>query len=245
MIAHDYLAKARAVLDHLEATQLPQVEAAAQLVVQAMRSGGVVYSSEVGHGIQWDYINRAGGLVAVQPYDFAIRHTAARPACSGPDPAAVPDADLLDVRHAVLHGPIRAGDVLLIASVSGKNRRPVEMALACRAKGVHTIGFTSLTYTAKVDSLHPSGKRLSEACDVVIDNGAPYGDAGLQIPGYAIPLVPMSGIGMVAAGWLIWSRVMELMAATGEPASVLLSQNRDGGPEHNDAARARYHQKGY
>ncbi len=107
------------------------------------------------------------------------------------------------------------------------------------------IGFTSMAYTQKVVSLHPSGKRLFEVVDVAVDCGAPYGDAGVSIPGYDVDLIPLSGLGMLAAGWMIWGTVMEKMAAAGTPASVYVSHNRDGGPEFNEKQRSRYHSRGY
>jgi len=244
MIGHTYLNAAREILDHLENTQLDAVEAAADLVVHAMQNGGAIYCSEIGHGIQSDFIYRAGGLVAVKHFDYRISVTSPQPKSRAGLPPIEPDTELANVRHAVRVSNLRPGDVMLVASVSGRNLRPVELALACRERGVKTIGFTAMTYTAEVESLHPSGKRLADAVDVVIDNGAPYGDAGIQVPGYDIPLVPMSGIGMVASGWLIWSRVMEKMAAAGTPASVLLSHNRTGGPEHNTAACTAYDTQG-
>jgi uncharacterized phosphosugar-binding protein len=121
----------------------------------------------------------------------------------------------------------------------------VELALSCREIGVKVIGFTSLTYTAGVESLHPSGKRLFEAADVVVDNGAPYGDAGVDVPGYDVALVPLSGLGMLVSGWLIWEQVLTRMAARGTPASVLISHNGEGGPEYNKTSRAVYSERGY
>jgi uncharacterized phosphosugar-binding protein len=241
-----YLRAARQVLEHLEQTQLSNVEAAADLVIQALNHGGTVNCSEVGHGIQWDFMNRAGGLFAVQPFSFSISVNNPVPECRKAKP--LPEAgerDLEQIRFAVRQAGLRAGDVMIVSSVSGRNRGPVELALACREQGVRTIGLTSLAYTAKVKSLHPSGKRLFEVCDVVIDNGAPYGDAAVQVPGIEHKAVPVSGLGMLVSGWMIWSRVMEKMAAAGNAPSVYISHNREGGPAFNEAMKAQYQKRGY
>ena len=105
----DYLTAVRRVLAHLEQTQLPAVERAADLVVETLRRRGTIYCAEIGHGNQGDFINRAGGLAAVKAYA----------------------------------GECRAGDVVLIGSVSGRNIRPVDVALACREKGAATIAATT------------------------------------------------------------------------------------------------------
>lgn len=246
MIQHTYLAAARQQLAYLEQTQIPKIDAAAELVAQSLRQGGAIYCSEIGHGIQWDFINRAGGLLAVQEFRLHVSVNCPEPKvrASQPDAPGL-DVELENIRHAVKVSRLRAGDVLIVASVSGKNRGPIELALAAQAKGVKVIGFTALAYTAMVKSLHPSGKRLAEVVDIALDNGAPYGDAGLDVPGYDIKLVPQSGLGMVALGWMLWAGVMEKMAAAGTPASVFLSHNRDGGPEFNEKAKEQYHKKGY
>jgi len=241
-----YLQAARQILNHLEKTQAANLGAAADLIVNALRNGGTVNCSEIGHGIQWDFINRAGGLLAVQAFSYNLTINNPIPECRRKQPAGKPDdRDLEPVRYAVNHSNLRPGDVMLLASVSGRNRQPVELALACRDRGVRTIGFTAMAYTQKVTSAHPSGKRLFEVVDVAVDNGAPYGDAGVEVPGYEVKLIPLSGLGMIAAGWMIWEQVMTKMAAAGTPASVFISQNREDGPAYNDKMKAQYQQRGF
>jgi uncharacterized phosphosugar-binding protein len=244
MVFETYPERVRALLDQLQSTQTEAIDAAADLVVAAMQGGGTINVSEVGHGIHWDFINRAGGLVAVNHFSYTMRVNNPLPKCRADDQAD-PDAELQTIRRAVAASSLRAGDVMLVASVSGRNRGPIELALACREIGVKVIGFTALTYTAEVVSLHPSGMRLFEAVDVVVDNCAPYGDAAVDVEGYDCKLIPVSGVGMAMAGWLLWGRVMEKMAAAGDQASILISHNSKGGPEQNEGARERWHRKGY
>lgn len=113
------------------------------------------------------------------------------------------DREIESVRFALRAGNLRPGDLVAVGSVSGRNVRPVEIAIACRELGIKTIGFTSLAYTAKVTSAHPSGKKLADVVDVVIDNGAPFGDAAVSIAGYDFDLMPVSGVSMTVGGWLI------------------------------------------
>ncbi len=106
-------------------------------------------------------------------------------------------------RLALRAGNLRRGDVVAVGSVSERSVRPVAIALECRELGIHTIGFTSIAYTACIDSDHPSGKKLADVVDVVVDNGAPYGDAAVEIEGNDFPLMPVSGASMVVGGWVI------------------------------------------
>ena len=75
------------------------------------------------------------------------------------------------------------GDVLILASTSGRNAVVIDMAIAARKKGIKVIGITALSYSGEVSSRHPSGKKLMDLCDVLIDNGAPCGDAVVEIHG--------------------------------------------------------------
>ncbi len=241
-----YLNRVREILDHLETTQLDAVGTAAGFVVDALRHDGAVYCWRLGHGIEGDSIHRAGGLVAVKTFSYRMQVNAEVPACQREErQQGKDDADLKRVRFAVESGPLRAGDVILISSVSGKNREPIELALACRDAGIKVITLSSLSYTAEVTSLHPSGKKLFEAGDINIDIGAPYGDAAVTVPGLDIEVMPVSGVAMAVSAWMLWGRVMEVMGAAGEPPSVLMSVNRDGGPEYNEQSKKRFAAKGF
>ena len=237
-----YLAAVRHILDHLEQTQLPALERAADLVVHALTNKGAVFCAEIGHGIQGDFINRAGGLAALQ--SFACKLDLQERTAKALD-RKNPNRDLETMRFAVQTSTLRAGDVLVLGSVSGKNRGPIELALACREKKVRTIGITSFTYTAAVESLHPSGQKLKDVVDVALDNGAPYGDAAVEIPGYDFKVLPVSGVSAAVIGHMIWGRVMEKLAAAGHPATAFQSINRENGPEFYKTMVEQFEGQGY
>lgn len=209
----DYLNAVRTLLTHLEQTQLPAIDRAADLVCAAMTSKGRAFCAEIGHGIQGDFINRAGGLAAVK----ALKDSSA----------------------------LQPHDVLILGSVSGRNIAPIDLALAARQRGAKVIGLTSRAYTAQVASLHPSGQKLADVVDVVIDNGAPYGDATVAIPGLEPKALPVSGVACAVIGHLLWGRVMEKMAAAGQPPTVFQSINRAGGEAAYQQALTQFAQRGY
>jgi uncharacterized phosphosugar-binding protein len=241
-----YIEAVRRVLDHLEGTQAEPTSQAADLVIRALRGGGAVFCSEVGHGIQGDFLNRAGGLAALQALSFGMSVTDPVAACLSDRPRPGPvQRDIELVRLAVGTGNLRRGDVVVIGSVSGRNLRPVELALSCGDAGIATIGLTSMAYTANVVSLHPSGKRLCDAVDVVVDIGAPYGDAAVDIAGMEVTVLPVSGVGFAVAGWMIWEQVISRMASEGDPPTVFMSVNREGGQAYYEEARRRYNERGY
>lgn len=236
----------RKVVAHLENTQAEAIERAAQLVVGSLTADGAVFCSDIGHGIQGDFLNRAGGLAALQPLTFGLSVTDPVARCRAERPRPEPvNREIETVRVALRTGNLRAGDVVVAGSVSGRNVRPVELALVCRDLGIRTIGLTSLTYTARVEPLHPSGLRLCDVADVVVDIGAPYGDAAVDLPGLDVTVMPVSGIGFAVAGWMIWERVMTMMVDAGKPPTVFMSVNREGGQRYYERARERFNELGY
>lgn len=246
MVAIQYLDAVRGILNHLQDSQLGAVEAAADLVIHALNNRGAVFCHGIGHGNEGDFLNRAGGLAAPHLFSFGFNLNDQVADCLKDRPRPEPfDRELETVRFAVKAGNLRAGDVLVLGSVSGKNRAPIELALSARAMGVKVIAITSLKYTAKVKSLHPSGKKLCEAADVVIDNGAPYGDAAVKVPGYADDMLPVSGVAATVAGWMVWGRVMEKMAAAGTPPSTFISINREDGKAYYDRSQAEFNRRGF
>ena len=246
MVPIRYLDAVRTILNHLQETQLTSVESAADLIIQALKNKGAVFCHGIGHGSEGDFLNRAGGLAAPHLFSFGFNVNDAVANCLKDRPRTEPfDRDLETVRFAVKASNLRAGDVLMLGSVSGKNRGPIELALAARAMGVKVIGITAMKYTVKVKSLHPSGKKLCDSSDLVIDNGAPYGDAAVDVPGYKDKMMPVSGVAAIVAGWMVWGRVMEKMAEAGMPPSTFISINRDDGQEYYDRSQAEFNRRGY
>ncbi|MDR3688664.1 MAG: sugar isomerase domain-containing protein [Fimbriimonas sp.] len=241
-----YIQAVRNLLTHLETTQTDAIDRAASLIADSLTRGGIVFCYEIGHANQHDFLNRAGGLAAVQPFTFSMSITDPTPECHKDRPGGrALERDLETARLAVRTSSMRAGDVLILGSVSGKNRVPIEIALTCREIGVKVIAITSLVYTAQVESLHPSGQKLCDVGDVVIDNGAPYGDASCEFTGLEVAALPVSGVGAIVAGWMVWEAVIEKMIGMGKPPTVYQSFNRAGGPEFYKKMKDQYEQRGY
>jgi uncharacterized phosphosugar-binding protein len=115
----------------------------------------------------------------------------------------------------------------------------VEFATLVKERGHALVAVTSLAHSARVDSRHPSGRKLSDLADVVLDNGAPYGDATLPLPGGGA----VGAISSITAALLAQQVVVEVvrrLVEVGEAPPVYLSANIPGGDEHNHALEARY-----
>ncbi len=246
MLAHDYAEAVREVTRRIEETQMGAIGAAAQAIADALTSGGALWVHNIGHGGEQELTHRAGGLLATRIFSFTCNVSSPIADClrGRPRPETVEPA-LERIRLALRTSELRAGDVLMLASVSGRTSGTVELARAASEMGVTVIGLTSLEYTAQIESDHPSGEKLCDAADIVIDNCAPFGDACLEAEAYEHRVLPISGVAMTTIAWMICADVIDRMTALGTPPHVYMSVNRPGGREYNAQAEREYNEQGY
>jgi len=69
------------------------------------------------------------------------------------------------------------------------------MAEGAKQRGLAVIGLLSKAHCEQAKPAHPSGKKLIDVADVVLDNGAPVGDSLLAIDGCRHKTGPFSTIG--------------------------------------------------
>src|SRR5438034_6536037 len=72
-------------------------------------------------------------------------------------------------------------DVLIVISTSGIREVIIEMAEGARRRGLRVIGVVSRAHCDQARPAHPSGKKLTDVVDVILDNGAPVGDTLLTL----------------------------------------------------------------
>lgn len=135
---------------------------------------------------------------------------------------------------------VQKGDLLIIHSVSGRNHVPVEMATEAKKMGINTVCVTNLDYSRNVTSRHPSGKRLFEVCDIVIDNCGEVGDAAISLQGLPEKIGPTStavGVSLINA---IIIEAVENLIECGIVPPVFMSANLDGGDAHNERIFSEY-----
>src|SRR3979411_1251928 len=74
-------------------------------------------------------------------------------------------------------------DVLIVISTSGIREVIIEMAEGAKRRRLSVIALVSKAHSEQAKPAHPSGKKLLDIADVVLDNGAPIGDSLLEIKG--------------------------------------------------------------
>jgi uncharacterized phosphosugar-binding protein len=178
--AEEYLEKALEIAHRAAETQVGPIRVAAELVVEALIAGRVfwVFGTGHSHALAEELYGRAGGLADVRAVlePGLMLHEGLQKSSLLERLPGLADV-LLQINE------IAAGDVVLIASNSGRNAVPVEFALGARERGAQVIALTSMAHSTSTTSRAPGGQRLFETADVVIDNCGTPGDALIQVPG--------------------------------------------------------------
>jgi uncharacterized phosphosugar-binding protein len=86
-------------------------------------------------------------------------------------------------------------DVMIVISTSGIREVIIEMAEGAKKRGLRVIGVVSRAHCVQAKPAHPSGKKLINVADVILDNGAPVGDSLLTLEGSQSNTGPFSTLG--------------------------------------------------
>ncbi len=211
------------------------LDPAIDLLVSAVRRGGVIQAFGTGHSqaFAMEVAGRAGGLIPT--HAIVLRGTRDVSALQGG--TLERDESVADELYGLYS--FDPADVFVIASNSGVNGSIVGLALRAKAEGHPVVAVTSLEHTNAVEPKHSSGRRLSEIADLVIDNRAPYGDATIEL-GDGLAAGAVSSITAAYIAQLLTLGTAQRLRDAGEVPPLYRSANIPGGDTHNDALKARY-----
>lgn len=220
-----YFKKIEALLKKVHDTQNSVVRQAARRIAESLAHDGVLHVFGSGHSamIGKEITHRAGGLVPINLIPDPSEGIAERVEGYG---------KVLLEAYERKYG-LKADEVIIVVSTSGRNPVPIEVALEAKSRGLYTIAITSVDYSRQLPSRHSSGKRLFEVVDLVMDNCVPPGDAILEIEG----LGQRAGASSTLAGVLLINmlvlRVIEELLKQGQTPPILKSQNLEGADDFN------------
>jgi uncharacterized phosphosugar-binding protein len=230
-LPENYYIRANELLARAWTANAPLIAQLAPVIGASVARGGVIHTFGSGHSelISREIIGRAGGLVCVtgiiDPTGGFIENL------PGYGTKLV---ERYDRQHQLL-----AGETLIVISNSGKNGSPVDVALYGKQKGLTVVALTCLAMSRATPSQHPSGKRLFEVADHVLDNGGVVGDAIVDT-GDGVMAGPTSTfIGCSVLNWLTLA-VIDWLKAGGHALPILRSQNLPGAIEHNRSLGRKY-----
>jgi uncharacterized phosphosugar-binding protein len=112
-------------------------------------------------------------------------------------------------------------DSALVISSSGCNIVPIEMAEQFQKRKIRVVAIISKAHGQATDSKRPDGKKLQDFADLVLDTGAPVGDAMVRVPGLDTPVAPGSTVGGCMLINCIKAEVAARLTAAGRPPKVL------------------------
>jgi uncharacterized phosphosugar-binding protein len=237
MLNDAYLREVQRMLAEVAATQGGPISQAADLIAASIADGGVVHLFGCGHSqmLTEEVFYRAGGLACVNPIlDAGL-------ALSG---GAAKSSQLERMEGyglvALCQQDLRAGEVMVVISTSGRNPVPVDVALEARRRGLKVVALTSVAYSRAAKSRHSSGQVLCDVADVVIDTCGVPGDAVLDLPGVAVKFSPVSTVIGAAVLNAVMARVVELLVERGVEPPIFLSGNLDGADARNIALVEKY-----
>ncbi len=112
-------------------------------------------------------------------------------------------------------------DTALIISSSGCNVVPIEMAEEFQRRGIKVVALVSQLHLDASTTRHAGGKKLTDFADLILDTGAPVGDAMVRVPGLDTPVAPGSTVGGCLLINALKAETAALLTAAGQPPKVL------------------------
>lgn len=112
-------------------------------------------------------------------------------------------------------------DTALVVSSSGCNVVPIEMAEQFKRRGVRVVAIVSKRHSEASRSQRADGRKLTDFADLILDTGAPIGDAMVQVPGLDTPVAPGSTVGGCLLVNSIKAEVANRLTQAGQPPRVL------------------------
>jgi uncharacterized phosphosugar-binding protein len=221
--AQSYFEKSRELANIVE-RQLPQIQIAADWFARSILAGRMVHIFGSGHSriMVEEMWPRYGSFPGFNPivelslsfHNLVVGANGQRQAMFLENASGLAERIL---RNFALHPE----DSAFVISSSGCNLVPIEMAEGFQKSGLKVVVIISRKHSEASSSKHPAGKKLQDFADLVLDTGAPVGDAMVMIPGLDTPVSPGSTIGGCLLVNAIKAEVAARLVAAGHPPKVL------------------------
>ena len=219
----NYLSKCREILDTVSA-QEEQIRVAAEWFAGTILAGRMVHVFGSGHSRimveeMWPRYGSFAGFNPIVELSLTFHNLVV--GANGQRQAM-----FLENTHGLAERILRnfhvtSEDSALIISSSGCNIVPIEMAELLQRKNVRVVALLTREHSARSKSKRSDGKKLSDFADLILDTGAPVGDAMVSIDGLDTPVAPGSTVGGALLVNSIKAEVARLLTSAGKPPKVL------------------------
>ena len=221
--SESYLQHSRGLVDAVEA-QLPAVRQAADWFAQTILAGRMVHVFASGHSRimveeMWPRYGSFPGFNPIVELSLTFHNPVVGP--NGQRQAMFLE-NVSGLAERILRNfDLSPQDSALVISSSGCNVVSIEMAEGFQRRGLRVAAIISRRHSEASRSNDPRGKKLQDFADVVLDTGAPPGDAMVKIDGLETPVSPGSTIGGCLLVNAIKAEVADRLTRAGHPPTVL------------------------
>ncbi|HXG46068.1 MAG TPA: SIS domain-containing protein [Methylomirabilota bacterium] len=219
----DYLARCRELISVVE-RQIPALERAADWFADTILAGRMVHLFGSGHSriLVEEMWPRYGSFPGFNPivelslsfHNLVVGANGQRQAMFLENVAGLAERILRNY-------DLSSRDAALVISSSGCNVVPIEMAEGFRRHGMKVVALISRRHSEASTSRHPAGRKLQDFADLVLDTGAPVGDAMVRIDGLETPVAPGSTVGGCLLVNALKAEVAARLTRAGQPPKVL------------------------
>jgi uncharacterized phosphosugar-binding protein len=219
----EYLSRCREIVSSVE-RQRPAILQAADWFAETILAGRMVHLFGSGHSRilveeMWPRYGSFPGFNPIVELSLSFHNLVVGP--NGQRQAMFLE-NVAGLAERILRNfDLSSKDSALVASSSGCNVVPIEMAEGFRKRGMKVVAIISAKHSDATPSQHSSGKKLQDFADLVLDTGAPMGDAMVRIDGLETPVAPGSTVGGCLLVNAIKAEVAERLTRAGQPPRVL------------------------
>lgn len=240
--AQTYLEKSRELVNVVE-RQLPQIQTAADWFARSILAGRMVHIFGSGHSRimveeMWPRYGSFPGFNPIVELSLSFHNLVV--GANGQRQAMFLENASGLAERILRNFALRPEDSAFVISSSGCNLVPIEMAEGFQKRGLKVVVIISRKHSEASASKHASGKKLQDFADLVLDTGAPVGDAMVSIAGLETPVSPGSTVGGCLLVNAIKAEVAARLVAAGHPPKVLTAPALIGAERAGNIFEAAY-----
>ena len=229
------------------AEQLSTIEEAAELFAQSILAGGMVHVFGSGHSRimveeMWPRYGSFPGFNPIVELSLSFHNLVV--GANGQRQAMFLENVSGLAARILRNFDLQSTDTALVISSSGCNLVPIEMAEGFQARGIRVVAIVSERHANASTSRRADGKKLQDFADLVLDTGAPAGDAMVSLDGLDTPVSPGSTVGGCLLVNAIKTEVAERLIRAGHPPRVLTASCLVGGERATELFEAAYDEHG-
>src|SRR6478609_8510441 len=238
----DYLSKCRGLLDVVQA-QMPAIRQAAGWFAASILAGRMVHCFGSGHSRilveeMWPRYGSFPGFNPIVELSLSFHNLVVGP--NGQRQAMFLENVSGLAARILRNFDLSPVDSALVISSSGCNVVPIEIAEEFQRRGVKVVAIISREHSEASSSRKADGRKLQDFAEIVLDTGAPVGDAMVRVEGLDTPVAPGSTIGGCLIVNAIKAEVAERLIKAGHPPKVLTAGAICGAEKATELFEAAY-----